>query len=332
MKASASTTADADKHADALSAQTIQADLVDFDVVNILGGLFTMGTDDVKIKGDPDGERPARPVRVSPFGIDRYEVSNAQFERFVQATSYQTESEIFKWSFVFERLVSPEVNASVTQAAAEAPWWLPVPSASWRQPEGADSSVAKRPNHPVVHVSHNDAVAFCRWRGMRLPTEAEWEFAAQGSLVGEHTTFPWGNTVLVNGTFMANTWQGVFPQNDTGRDGYTRTAPIDAFPPNGFGLHNMIGNVWEWVADWHSPVYHRRLGSDRCTSGGECGTAAVDPQGPPSGEAKVKKGGSYMCHRTYCYRYRTAARSFNTPDSSSSNLGFRCAVSSLSVA
>ncbi|XP_041047068.1 formylglycine-generating enzyme isoform X2 [Carcharodon carcharias] len=274
----------------------------------IPGGVFTMGTDDPGIP--QDGEGPARKVHVEQFYMDTYEVSNAEFERFVRATSYTTEAELFGDSFVFEGLLSEKVKSTITQAVAAAPWWLPVKGASWKHPEGPDSNITKRMDHPAVHVSWNNAMAYCTWARKRLPTEAEWEYACRGGL--ENRLFPWGNKLQPKGQHYMNIWQGDFPYHNTADDGYANTAPVTTFPPNGYGLFNMVGNAWEWTSDWWS-VHHTT-------------DELENPMGPPSGPDKVKKGGSYMCHKSYCYRYRCAARSQNTPDSSASNLGFRCAA------
>lgn len=276
-------------------------------LVFIQGGVFTMGTDDQILP--QDGEGPARRVEISGFYMDQYEVSNREFAEFVKDTGYVTEAENFGDSFVLEILLSEEVKARITQAVANAPWWLPVEGASWRNPEGEGTMVEDRMDHPVVHVSWNDAVTFCQWAGKRLPTEAEWEYAARAGL--KDRLFPWGNNPMPRGQHWMNVWQGDFPTENTGDDGYIGTAPVHTFPPNKFGLYNMAGNVWEWTSDWwttrHTPEFRK------------------DPRGPPAGKEKVKKGGSYMCTPQYCYRYRCAARSQNTPDSSASNLGFRCA-------
>ncbi|XP_023602172.1 sulfatase-modifying factor 1 isoform X1 [Myotis lucifugus] len=249
-------------------------------MVSIPAGVFTMGTDDPQIK--QDGEAPARRVTVDAFYMDAYEVSNADFERFVNATGYLTEAEKFGDSFVFEGLLSEQVKAGIQQAVAAAPWWLPVKGASWRHPEGPDSTVLHRPDHPVLHVSWNDAVAYCAWAGKRLPTEAEWEYSCRGGL--HDRLFPWGNKLQPRGQHYANLWQGEFPVTDTGEDGFRGTAPVDAFPPNGYGLYNIVGNAWEWTADWWA-VRHSA-------------EEALNPKGPPSGKDRVKKGGSYMCHKT----------------------------------
>ncbi|KYO24937.1 sulfatase-modifying factor 1 [Alligator mississippiensis] len=280
-------------------------------MVPIPAGVFMMGTDEPEIR--QDGEWPARRVRVNLFYMDQYEVSNAEFEKFVNSTGYVTEAEKFGDSFVFEGMLSEQVKAEIQQAVAAAPWWMPVKGANWRHPEGPDSNISNRMDHPVLHVSWNDAVAYCTWAGKRLPTEAEWEYSCRGGL--ENRLFPWGNKLQPKGQHYANIWQGEFPTNNTGEDGYKGSAPVTAFPPNHYGLYNIVGNAWEWTSDWWA-VHH----SPQETH---------NPKGPSSGTDRVKKGGSYMCHKSYCYRYRCAARSQNTPDSSASNLGFRCAADNL---
>lgn len=279
--------------------------------IELPGGVFSMGSDEVPSGMAQDGESPMRQVRVAGFYIQKYEVSNAEFASFVSEIGHVTEAENFGDSFVLENLLSEGVKVGITQAVKDAPWWLPVKSASWFQPEGMDSSIDSRGDHPVVHVSWNDAVAFCEWGGGRLPTEAEWEYAARGGLEGR--LFPWGNNPTPKGEYWMNIWQGEFPVQNTLEDSFLATAPVDSYHPNKYGLFNMAGNVWEWVSDWWTIRHSRDL--------------AENPQGPQSGKDKVKKGGSYMCHRDYCYRYRCSARSMNTPDSSASNLGFRCAKS-----
>lgn len=271
------------------------------------GGEFLMGTND---PGFPaDGEGPQRVVQVDSFFMDIHEVTNKQFQQFVEATDYITQAESFGDSFVFEGLLSESVKDQVTQAVAAAPWWLPVKGANWKHPEGPDSASEDRLDHPVLHVSWEDAAAYCSWANKRLPTEAEWEYACRGGL--KDRLFPWGNKLNPNGEHYANLWQGHFPNHNTGEDGYVKTSPVMSFPANGFGIYDMVGNAWEWTSDWWNVIHT----TDR----------QQNPTGPPSGTEKVKKGGSYMCHKSYCYRYRCAARSQSTPDSSTSNVGFRCA-------
>lgn len=273
------------------------------------GGVFLMGTDDEE--GFPaDGEGPVREVEVAAFAVDTKAVSNDDFAAFVEATGYQTEAERFGWSFVFQGHVSKTLwRDGMVQEVPGLAWWFAVDRACWRRPEGPGSNVRKRGSHPVVHVSHADASAYARWAGKRLPSEAEWEFAARGGL--EQKRFPWGDDLTPNGKHRCNIWQGTFPGNDVAEDGYAGTCPVDAFRPNGFGLYNVAGNVWEWCADWFSPDHHLTAESR-------------NPAGPEKGSARVMRGGSYLCHRSYCNRYRVAARTSNSPDSSTSNLGFRC--------
>ena len=279
----------------------------DTSLVRLPGGSFLMGGDDPD--GFPtDGEGPVRRVTLSAVGIDRYATSNTGFAEFVDATGYRTDAERYGWSFVFAGLLPP--GYPLLSAVTQAPWWRQVYGADWQHPEGPTSSLTERMDHPVVHVSWNDAAAYCRWAGRRLPTEAEWEYAARGGLA--QARYAWGDELAPDDRWMCNIWQGTFPTDNTVADGYPGTAPVDAFDPNGFGLHNVAGNVWEWCADWFSATHTT--------------AATVDPKGPPAGESKVIRGGSYLCHHSYCNRYRVAARTANTPDSSTGNMGFRCAA------
>jgi formylglycine-generating enzyme required for sulfatase activity len=283
-------------------------------MVLIPGGPFWMGAKDPDVF-PADGEGPVRLVGVKAFWIDPVAVTNAKFAVFVKETGYVTEAEGYGWSFVFWQFVGARDAGAVIDATIPgAPWWRGVRGADWRHPDGPHSSIAERSSHPVVHVSWNDAAAYARWAGKRLPTEAEWEKAARGGL--DRRRFPWGDELIVRGRHRCNSWQGDFPHRDTGEDGYVGTAPVKAYRPNGYGLHNMVGNVWEWCADWFGTDWHTM----------ESPLPLEDPLGPPEGTGRVMKGGSYLCHDSYCNRYRVAARTSNTPDASSGHLGFRCAA------
>jgi formylglycine-generating enzyme required for sulfatase activity len=274
------------------------------------GGPFLMGTE--TDEGFPaDGEGPVREVTLDPFYLDTFPVTYRQFREFVKGADYNTESERFGWSFVFHNQLPPEkYRALVEDTVAGHEWWCKVPAADWAHPEGPDSSIETRLDLPVTHVSWNDAAAYAKWAGKRLPREAEWEFAVRGGL--EQKTYPWGDELTPGGKHLCNIWQGEFPRHDTAEDGYAGPCPVDAFPPNGFGIYSMTGNVWEWVADWFSPDYHVTA-------------TRLNPVGPSSGAARVMRGGSFLCHKSYCNRYRVAARTSNAPDSATGNLGFRCA-------
>ncbi|TQK70136.1 MULTISPECIES: formylglycine-generating enzyme family protein [unclassified Nocardioides] len=261
-----------------------------------------------------DGERPVHEVEVSAFRLGTTAVTNAAFAAFVDATGHRTTAEVEGYSAVFHTDVAATV-ADVLGHSPTTPWWLGVRGADWRHPEGPRSDISDRPDHPVVHVSHDDALAFARWAGRRLPTEAEWEYAARGGLEGKR--YPWGDDLMVRSggadEWQVNIFQGTFPTTNTAEDGWTTTAPVTAYRPNGYGLHQMVGNVWEWCADWFDPKAY----ADR---------ARQDPRGPADGTVRVMRGGSFLCHDSYCNRYRVAARSAAPPDSSASNLGFRCAA------
>ncbi len=261
-------------------------------MVPIEGREFLMGTDD----GEPF-EGPAHRVSLDSFFIDEHEVTNAQYARFVEATSYVTDSERFGWSGVFD----PQQKG-----------WTPGDGADWRHPHGPGSSYEDMLDFPVVHLSWRDADAYCAWKGARLPTEAEFEFAARGGLEG--AKYAWGDQLTPGGVYQANLWQGAFPYEDRALDGYGSHGPVKRFPANGYGLYDMTGNVWEWVNDWFAPDYF-------------AASPAINPLGPASGTQKVQRGGSWLCSENYCQGYRVAARMMTDSDSGLNNLGFRCAAS-----
>ena len=221
------------------------------------GGEFLMGTEDPG--GFPaDGEGPVRSVRVNSFYIDTYTVTNEQFERFARETNYRTDAERFGWSFVFHMFVGAKARRTAEQAAADAPWWWVINGAYWRRPDGPGSNLKQRWNHPATHISWNDATAYSQWAGKRLPTEAEWEFAARGGL--SQKRYAWGDELTPGGEHRCNIWQGAFPDDNSADDGYKGTAPVDAYEPNGYGLYNVAGNTWEWTRDWFSPTFHIEMG------------------------------------------------------------------------
>ncbi|MFC8509681.1 formylglycine-generating enzyme family protein [Streptomyces sp. NPDC057411] len=263
------------------------------------GGTFRMG--DHFDEGHPaDREGPVREVTVAPFAIDTTAVTNTQYARFVEATGHRTDAERYGSSYVFHLLLHPAAEPHVLGRVANAPWWLGVEGAAWHSPEGPGSDLEGRADHPVVHISHDDATAYCDWAGLRLPTEAEWEYAARGGLDGAR--YPWGDELTPDGREMCNIWQGAFPHRSDRPGGRTGTVPVTAHQPNGHGLHNVAGNVWEWCSD-----------------------AFAAPSLPAGPVERIIRGGSYLCHDSYCNRYRVAARSHNTPDSSTGHGGFRCA-------
>lgn len=275
--------------------------------VELPGGVFLMGAE--QGEGFPaDGEGPPREVRVSPFRIAATTVTNAQFAAFVRATGYITQAEEAGSSFVFYLQVPPALRQAIRQHPRGLPWWLELGDACWQRPEGPGSQVRDRPDHPVVHVSWHDAQAYCRWAGVSLPTEAQWEYAARGGLQGRR--YPWGDAMPDDPP--CNIWRGEFPHAPAA--GRT-PGPVAAgrHPPNGFGLDAMAGNVWEWCEDWFTPAYHQA-------------SASTDPLIVEPTGRRSTRGGSFLCHDSYCNRYRVAARGSNTPESSASNLGFRVAV------
>lgn len=272
--------------------------------VSVPAQSFLMG--DAQGVGRPaDGERPVHPVALAEFSIDATSVTNADFARFVDDTGYRTEAETFGYSAVFHLALRAD-ESDVVGSPPATPWWLGVRGADWRHPGGRRSSLDGLQDHPVVHVSWNDAVAYCRWAGRALPTEAQWECASRGGLPGAR--YPWGDELREE--WQCNIWQGTFPTMNTEADGWLTTAPVRSYEPNGYGVWQSVGNVWEWCSDWWDPGYYAE-------------SPTQDPPGPNRGEVKVLRGGSYLCHDSYCNRYRNSARSSNTPDSSMGNGGFR---------
>lgn len=288
----------------------------------IPGGKFTMGAND----GHPD-EQPLHDVKIRGFWMDRYEVTNNQFEKFVLATGYVTTAEKVPDASQFpgvpaDKLVAGSVVFSpperVTSLKDHMQWWAYVPGANWRHPQGPASDLKGLGEHPVVHISWDDAAAYAKWAQKRLPTEAEWEYAARGGV--EQNPYTWGRELFPKGMWMMNTWQGQFPNENLGQDGYKGTALVGCFPPNAYGLHDMSGNVWEWVSDWYRPDYYK-------------GSPRDNPQGPadsfdpaePGVAKRVNRGGSFLCSDLYCKGYRPSARQKTSPDTGLSHTGFRCA-------
>lgn len=299
-------------------------------MVWIPGGTFMMGSDHHYAE-----EAPAHKVRVDGFWMDRYTVTNREFRRFVDETDYVTLAE--KPANAADYVdAKPELllPSSVMFKKASGPvdlhdpynWWTYVPGANWRHPRGPGSSLQGLWNHPVVHVAFEDAVAYAQWAGKALPTEAEWEFAARGGLDGAE--FAWGGEYMPDGRPMMNNWQGEFPWQNLLEDGYEWTAPVGSFPPNGYGLHEMTGNIWEWTTDWYQE--HGKIERSCCTIGNPRGGAretSFDPRTPNVRiPRRVMKGGSYLCAPNYCRRYRPAARMAQPIDTSTCHLGFRCIV------
>jgi formylglycine-generating enzyme required for sulfatase activity len=282
------------------------------------GGWFQMGSDDAFAYED-DGEGPVRSVRVDPFRIAARSVSNRQFSQFVGATGYVTSAEHYGTSFVFAGLLPDDFPP--TRGVVGALWWREVPGACWLRPEGGDSTLDGKADHPVVHVSWEDAVAYCRWSGLRLPTEAEWEYAARGGTEG--TRYYWGNEFPNEGKGVCNTFTGEFPFKNTAADGFAGTSPVKAFPPNGYGLYDMAGNVWNWCSDFYADDVHVREKAQG---------VIANPAGPdktfsahnPSALERVTKGGSFLCSPQYCESYRPPARRGTPPDTGSGHVGFRC--------
>jgi len=280
-------------------------------LVHLPGGRFIMGSD-AKEGFAEDGEGPAREVEVSPFSIGETTVTNSEFREFVRATHYITDAEQAGSSFVFYLQVDPQRRAAMRRISRELPWWLEVGGACWQRPQGPGSGIKDLLDYPVVHVSWADAKAYCAWAGLRLPTEAQWEYAARGGLV--QARYPWGNEFEPGGQRQCNTWQGEFPAKP--QSGWTPgPMAVRSFEANGFGLFQMVGNVWQWCEDWISPRYHEE-------------TNLPDPRADTASGRRAQRGGSFLCHASYCDRYRVAARASNTPISATSHCGFRVVADS----
>jgi len=279
------------------------------DMKVIKEGTFFMGSD-YELGFLSDGEGPVREIRLSEFYIDKFPVTNLNFDKFCESTGYKTDAEKYGWSFVFYKLISEKTKKNISESVENAPWWLKVDLASWKNPYGPDSNILNIENHPVVHISWNDAIAYANWVGKDLPTEAEWECAARGGQ--EKKLFSWGNEKLEISK-KCNIWEGEFPEINTLNDGWLATSPVDYYEPNNFDIYDTSGNVWEWNNDWFSASFHNL----------ERKKTRNNPSGPNYGTSKTMKGGSYLCNDSYCNRYRVAARTQNSPDSSTGNLGFR---------
>jgi formylglycine-generating enzyme required for sulfatase activity len=304
----------------------------DGDMVRIEGGVFTMGSD----SHYPE-EAPAHAVRVDDFLIDRHPVTNEAFARFVHDTGHVTSAERAPNPDDYpgalpERLVPASVvfrkpKSRLTDLGNHYDWWAYTPGANWRHPDGPRSTLKGKAQHPVVHVAYEDAAGYAAWAGKELPTEAEWEFAARGGLEGAE--FAWGDAFMPDGREMANTWQGEFPHLHRRNDGFETTSPVGVFPPNGYGLCDMIGNVWEWTTDWYE---ERHQSSDSCCDGvhnprGGNRETSCDPRQPAIKiPRKVMKGGSFLCAPNYCRRYRPSARMAQPVDTATCHLGFRCII------
>jgi formylglycine-generating enzyme required for sulfatase activity len=312
-------------------------------MVWIAGGEFSMGCE---LPGSKLNERPIVKVRVDGFWIDEHDVTNAEFRKFTEATGYKTTAERpVDWEEIKKQLApgTPKPpdeflrpgsmvfkpTAGPVDLKEMAGWWTWTIGASWQHPTGPHSNLDGLDEHPVVQVSWDDAVAYAQWAGKRLPTEAEWEFAARGGLEGKR--FAWGDEFKPGEKFMVNTWTGKFPYKNTKEDGFERTSPVKTFPANGYGLYDMGGNVWNWCSDWYRVDTHARMKLDP--------SSCQNPQGPkssyspahPNQTERVTKGGSFLCHVDYCESYRPAARRGTPPDTGMSHIGFRCALSEVST-
>jgi len=305
-------------------------------MVWIPGGEFSMGSEDPTTDHDCGGHDPMRDSRpihcvyVDGFFMDRTEVTNAQWERFVMATGYLTIAERVPTQEEFptappENLVAGSTVFTSTPGSVPLDnmlqWWRYQEGANWRHPEGPGTDLMGREDYPVVHIAYPDAVAYAEWAGKRLPTEAEFEFAARGGLSGK--TYVWGDELKPGGKWMANIYEGKFPVHDTGEDGFAGVAPVAQYPPNGYGLHDMAGNVWEWCSDWYRPDYYARLAASGVARNPPGPESPWDPS-EPTEKKRVHKGGSFLCTDQYCTRYMPGTRGKGEVTTGANHLGFRC--------
>ena len=302
-------------------------------MVWVPGGKFTMGTNDADAY---DAEKPAVQIEVQSFWMDEHEVTNQEFQKFIKETGYLTVAERpIDWEELKKQLPpgtpKPDDSVLVPGSMVFTPppfpvplqdislWWSWVNGANWQHPEGPDSNLEGRENHPVVHIAYEDAVAFAEWAGKRLPTEVEWEFAARGGINGKR--FAWGDELMPNGQYLANTFQGSFPNENLGKDGFIGTSPVKSFAPNSFGLYDMIGNVWELTSDWYDALKFARIAGKAPKL--DAGMNPCYNPDNPFAQERVIKGGSFLCAENYCVNYRPSARQGQAFDSGTSNVGFR---------
>jgi len=320
------------------SAEAAETEAAPSGMIWIAGGEFTMGTDEMDAF---EAERPAHRVKVDGFWIDETEVTNAEFKKFVEETGYVTIAERpVDWEEIKKQVPpgTPKPPDEVlkpgslvfTPPAGPVPledisrWWSWTNGADWRHPQGSGSSIEGRDNYPVVHVAWDDADAYAKWAGKRLPTEAEWEYASRGGLEGKR--YGWGEDFNPGGQWMANTFQGNFPNDDTSEDGFKGISPVKSFAPNGYGLYDTIGNTWEWVADWFRADTYKEAVKEKITMNPSGPEKSFDPD-EPNTPKRITKGGSYLCSFQYCNNFRPSARRATAFDSGSSNIGFRCVKS-----
>lgn len=325
-----------DTTSDKTSVITFNGDTSTAGMVLIKGGDFMMGGDNNQSDKD---EYPKHKVILDDFYLDAHEVTNAQFKAFVDATGYVTTAEKKPdWEELKKQLPpntpKPDDSQLVASSLVFTPpstpvdlnnyslWWSWTPGANWKHPNGPNSDIKGKDNYPVVHISWDDAMAYCKWVGKRLPTEAEWEYAARGGL--KNNIYPWGNQHITEGVVKANSWEGNFPYQNIKKDGFEGLAPIKSFAPNGYGLYDMAGNVWEWCNDWYRNDYYQTSNLGEGIKNPKGPSDSYDPDEPYTPK-KVARGGSFMCNDSYCSGYRVARRMKSSYDSGLNNMGFRCA-------